>query len=212
MRVLPVFLTILLLASICQADALERVLKSEAINELEQETDYITAKKLEYSSYFKLQGIDPDSNYGGLFVKKSHKIIDWLVPNLSKIEFQQPYSRLDADTVIVSTVLKRDFINKLKLNVLIPKPKIHEMVRLKLVEPINNLTPKEYQLKSKRKLNIQGAEALLYEELKGRCSLQVKLVKEVVVELYAENCLSSEELENVANEFRIKRTIKKLNS
>jgi hypothetical protein len=101
---------------------------------------------------------------------------------------------------------------RVKLEIMIPHPTYHMMVRYKTIRKFNEFEPPTLEVVASEELTINGRPAVYYRTPKGACSLLFKIAQLGIVNLGVTQCENSAVMTDIAEKLDFARLDGKLNS
>jgi hypothetical protein len=143
--------------------------------------------RLRSTSAQRMQWTKADTNYALLFAhngKNASLLLDWIGTPAGDFQGYDPIFKYNHDLVeLRRTFHVRTSFRKVQLNVLVPAPDRVSGVKYGLMQEFSQYVPPVLKFKDSEKVKIRDAEADVYYQSNGRCSLLLRLEGEVYVRL-----------------------------
>lgn len=214
--VLTVTLTVGGRATPCRADTLQEILGSRELKNVREQTE-VARRKNRTSAHddraFSV-GIDPNTEYARLWLstKGPELLLTWIGATIPGYKMLPGIPIRHPEQLAMSATLSTRERVRVHLDILIPHPTYHMMVKYKTMRKFNEFEPPTLEVVASEELTINGRTAMYYRTPKGACSLLFKVAQLGIVNLGVTQCENSGVMTDIAEKLDFARLDGKLES
>lgn len=203
-------------ATLCRAETLQEILGSRELKGVREQTEVARRRNrtsAQDDRAFSV-GIDPNTEYARLWLstKGPELLLTWIGATIPGYKILPGIPIRHPEQIAMSATLSTRDRVRVYLDVLIPHPTYHMMVKYKTMRKFNEFEPPTLEVVASEELTINGRAAMYYRTPKGACSLLFKIAQLGIVNLRVAQCENSAVMTDIAEKLDFARLDGKLDS
>ena len=161
-----------------------------------------------------LRGVDPNTNFGSLWVSKNtgQTLLNWAGAKLPFVQYKRAHGSRTKDFVTGEVELTNFNRVNTRLTIMVPHPSIAPLVEAKVLEEFRRLKPPALEVVGEKSIPLSVGQGMLYEHKKGSASLVIPIAQNGQINLFTIHYKNAQALIDIAKALDIDRLNRKLDS